>query len=339
MGIAFALLTLVVLSVVVLRIEGGRSAGVCREAAHSSVALTGVVPSRIHPGRLYASTGSGHLYVSSDGFHWKLQSRSVPGPLIGVAGKTADILLASGSRGLFASKTSGRTWEDWLCQTDVSAVAVGSSGRTIYVGGQEDVVGGTSSGGLFRTADAGEGWKHLQTLSSPNINAIATYGKTVLVATEAGGVDESLDSGQSFGWRTVGPASIGFPHGLQLTSFALVRVRRGVSAWAGTRLRGVWRMTNGGRSWRAVGLDGDYIDSLSATGAPTKRVYAVTARTLMGASIGARFVLVWSRIAAPRRDWSLAGSDLKPVVYAWGGNAILEHASGSERWTPLAAPP
>lgn len=155
--------------------------------------------------------------------------------------------------GLFTSDDKGHRWDRLrvapLTNGDVLALAIHPLHEGhLFVGGR---------GGLWKSLDGGGSWRPLSTPAGTRsaIRSIAvapTVPETIYISTDQEGVFRSPDGG-----RVWSPASQGLPEVLAggrvapIRSFTIDPTNASI-AYAGTELHGLYKTTDGGRSWVAI---------------------------------------------------------------------------------------
>jgi photosystem II stability/assembly factor-like uncharacterized protein len=173
--------------------------------------------------------------------------------------------------------------------------------------------------------------------------------ETVYVGTRGGGVFRSMNGGRS--WTSAGLA-LQFPLTLRGVGSLAVDPRSPNTVYAGvnsrwdggmTYYRKVWKTTNGGRTWRALGLKGDPV-AISPTGPPT--VYA------SAGGVGGKSRLF--RSTDDGRSWQPADRGL-PSTYLWalafdptapttvyaamGRRGVFASGDSGASWRPVSISP
>jgi hypothetical protein len=308
-------------------------------------AIDGVVASRAHRERIFVSAG-GRLFLSANrGRSWIATNDPAPGALVGAFGKTNDLLLAAGQRGLYASTDDGHSWKAWSCSMIVTSISGDPSGDVLFVAASTDFRTG-AGGGLYETRDRGRSWVRSTALPEGNLNVNAVLvdparDQTVYVATEAGGVLKSVDGARSFRWLSIGPPSPGLRRGAQVTVLAMNALSPR-TVWAGTRTSGVWIGQRAGEHWVPDGLTHRYVESLviepgshaayaSDSGtvqlgvSPIQkrpRGRAETVRTIAGRK--------WAVLDSLPGAWTLEVAT--DTAYAWRGRSIFSSQDHGRTW-------
>ena len=203
---------------------------------------------------LFAGTGEG-LFRSSDWSRtWrKLEGTAVGTHLDGLGAARALVLLMPqvwvGGEGVYVSEDFGDTW---LRRSETPGIRVLLPSR--YPQSDPTVFAGTGAG-LLRSRDAGKSFERTSLFGS-TIHRVEWPGPALVVACD-NGVLVSTDEGNSF----TGPGA-GLPPGpvraIVLSSyFAADPVM-----FAAPSSGGVYRSSDGGKTWRPSGLEGDTIGDL-----------------------------------------------------------------------------
>lgn len=162
------------------------------------------------------------------------------------------IIYVGTQRGLFVSDNAGQSWTELLIgnasRAALTVVAHPRDGQILFVGTRE---------GLWQTIDGGKAWSRVTVgLPSGHIPLAVAFCRNtprdVYLGTARHGIWRSFDGGAS--WV---PASGGLPEArsgngtVGITSL-LADPEDADVAYAGTRLSGLFKTTDGGRSWRVM---------------------------------------------------------------------------------------
>jgi photosystem II stability/assembly factor-like uncharacterized protein len=223
------------------------------------------------PNRIYRGSGLG-VFVSEDGGEtFAPASRGLPGVAAQtvVAGPGAVVHAGLVFGGVASSLDGGLTWRPGT-GGDVEFESIISLAADPSVAGR--VYAGSYTGRFFRSVDDGSTWEALgRRLPRATVWGIAADpGRPgrVVAATEVG-VYSSSSGGEQ--WRR---SSGGLPNtGVRTVAFAGLPGR---IAYAGLDRGGVFRSSDGGRSWRAAGLRRLTVLSLAVDPRDPDTVYAAT---------------------------------------------------------------
>lgn len=151
---------------------------------------------------LYAGSGNGHVWISQDGFSWRLAAiQGVAAPVSAIAeGVGESIFAATRGNGVYRSDDNGLTWRKMPILTnstlaeDAYSMIVNASSGVVFVG---------TFDGLYRSRNNGSSWERL--LNFPAISQKPTsmqiVGDILYVATDGNGVWRTLNNGDS--WEEV----------------------------------------------------------------------------------------------------------------------------------------
>lgn len=228
------------------------------------------------------------------------------------AAVTSLLLFAGNSQGLWRSSDWGASWQ----LLERGPLAGLGAARAIVPVGQRVFVGG--AGGLFVSDDFGTSFKRQSTLTEVHSLLTSRYPEADLTvfAGTAGGLMKSTDGGLTFQSTSVtgvvrqlawpGPTmAMAGESGLQFSDNGAVDVRPSAGlppgpvpalvlsgyfsadpvVFAGPQSGGLYRSTDGGRSFTAVGLEGRQVRDLAWLG---PLLYAVTDGGLYRSDDGAR---------------------------------------------------
>ncbi|MFC1565004.1 WD40/YVTN/BNR-like repeat-containing protein [candidate division KSB1 bacterium] len=203
--------------------------------------------------------------------------------------------------------------------TDIAVVEPVNKNYTIYVA--------TASGGVWKTVNEGTTWEPVfdQAISTsignvevapsnPDIVWVGTGEANIFRSSMAGaGVFKSTDAGKT--WRNMGltdtntiPRIVIHP-----ANPDIVYVAAGGHEWTKNEERGLYKTTNGGRTWEKI----FYVDDL--TGGNDLVMDPRDPNTL--------YLTTWQRV---RERWN----DPR-VEPGYSGSAIYKTTDGGENWTPI----
>jgi photosystem II stability/assembly factor-like uncharacterized protein len=273
---------------------------------------------------LFVGTGDG-LFRSSDWSHsWsRVQGRPSGAQLDGLGPARALLLLTTqvwvGGNGLYVSEDFGDTW---VARGETSGLRVVLPSR--WPQSDATVFAGTGAG-LLRSRDGGKRFEPTA-LFGTTVNRIEWPGPALVVACDKG-VLVSDDEGKSF----VGPGA-GLPaspvRAIVLSSFYAADPVMFAAPASG----GVFRSSDGGKSWKPSGLEGETVGDLVWLG---PFLYAAAAKGFFRSQDAGA---TWMRLAeSPGRPSRL----LFPLAPAAGLEAFLATDQGlfhtrdaGEHWEP-----
>ncbi|MBX3043299.1 MAG: T9SS type A sorting domain-containing protein [Candidatus Kapabacteria bacterium] len=220
---------------------------------------------------IYIGTRGGGIYYSSDmGISWEVKKEELTDKAdstvysIDIEGEN---IVAGTEKGIFLSTDSG---ENWIRKFPFGkAVAVKFNNNKIYAGfysypmdiqissDMGDTWESKTNGILFKsTAMNGE-----KEYWGKNILSLAVIDKNIIVGTEYDGILVSIDEGEYFEGKTFNDKNAN----LLLLSGENIFISsdrpNSFQAWGG----GIYRSTNMGNSWKAVGFQGRYHSIWSMT--------------------------------------------------------------------------
>ncbi len=198
-------------------------------------------------GVIYAGTSTTGIFTSSDnGKTWRAASNGLGNLVINALATAGGNVLAATNNSVYRSSDGGQNWT-------ITAVGRNQVVRALEV--RNGVVFTNGAGSVYRSTDQGQSWELRGLIpNTPTVLALATLGETLFAGTSRG-VFRSTDQGQT--WTAV---STGLPNNA-LPNVLSLGVNNGV-LYAGTSfyrdtasqaLPQVYRSTDNGQSWAAVG--------------------------------------------------------------------------------------
>jgi uncharacterized protein (TIGR03437 family) len=186
---------------------------------------------------VFAGTFNG-VYVSADrGKTWKAANKGLPtpSPVSAMAVSGSGVLAATNFSGIYRSSDDGQNWsrvENNLPQlTSITSFAV--SGATVFAA--------TFGDGVYRSTDGGQSWSPVSAnQGSFFVNSLLVFGDSLLAGAE-GGLFVLPANGQ------IGD----LPSPVLETSIKALATN-GATIYAGSGEGGVFRSTDGGKSWAAA---------------------------------------------------------------------------------------
>ncbi|HEY6159412.1 MAG TPA: hypothetical protein VIV88_18345, partial [Gemmatimonadales bacterium] len=234
---------------------------------------------------------------------------------VGVPGHPHLLYIGVNNGGVWRSRDYGRTWTpifDDQPTGSVGAIAVAPSDpRIIYVGSGEGLQRPDLSvgDGVFKSTDGGASWRHVGLADGlqipaivvdprdPNRVFVAVLGQPYGPSVERG-VYRSLDGGAT--WQKVldrdentGAVDLAFDPANSQTVFAVLWAARQApweigSSWTLSASNGLYRSTDGGTTWRQIGVglpgaaEGLGRIGLATSQSAPARMYAVVGATKGG---------------------------------------------------------
>jgi photosystem II stability/assembly factor-like uncharacterized protein len=323
--------------------------------------LTDVVVSPGARGRILASSPDGVFSSTDGGNSWKLAR---VGPIEALASLGPDAWAAGGPRGILRADSAGKGWTEsnaGLAAASVFSLAALDGPRTVLVAG--------TAHGILRL-DEGKPWTRL--LGTPDASefySVVSSSADLLVGS-SGEIGRSFGLDGSWSWLpapavfglTVDPARPG--RAFAATRGATLRSEDGGLTWqasaeglsrtfplqlavdladasivyAATAGSGVFRSTNGGRSWKPYGPELSRAIVRCVAGDSISRLYAGTDRGVFASPAGARS---WSALAGglPRSPvYALLVDPESPGrLFAGTGEGLFFTRNAGETWLPIAA--
>lgn len=326
----------------VLRSDDGGASWTRRSQGMTSLAASLLAIDPEDPDRLWTTVGTTLFRSGNRGTRWARATSPSGDPLAQLAAGASRALFAAvlfqiphgaAAHGLWKTADDGASWSQVLdiLSLDVRQIRVAPSDpSTIYAEGL-GLAAGTSR--LYRSTDDGETWEP-RSSGPPNLFcgsgdlAVAPSSAAVLYLASAqfdatshcqGGVSRSDDGG-----ATRVPADAGLP-GVD-GGIAALAVDPGDPnvVWAATVGFGVWKSTDGGRSWGPSGteLAGESIFVLLASAVPG-RLYTVLGDSVLRSDDGGATWQSWSRGLRVQSISALAADPDDPRrIYAVTSNGV-----------------
>lgn len=193
------------------------------------------------------------LIVRSSGTIFDSSSISGTPTTLGIA-SASTVCIGTGNGQVWRTTNSGSTWTS----TSVSSTTPSVQG-IVFFDANRGILIGQPAGNVWRlcrTSDGGASWQAAETLPPPiggeqtSHHAIATLGDTIWIGTTAGRMLRSTDRGASWTVATVTPAGeiLSTTFSRSALGYCLVRPSSGTERYS------VFRTTDGGLSWTAVGM-------------------------------------------------------------------------------------
>ena len=151
---------------------------------------------------LYAGSGNGHVWVSQNGFGWRLAAiQDAVTPVAAIAeGLGESIFAATLGNGVYRSDDNGLTWRKMVLEANNANAEVAYS---MIVDASGIMFVGTFDG-LYRSRNNGSSWERLRTfpiLVGKPLTSMQIVGGILYVATDGKGIWRTLDNGDS--WEEV----------------------------------------------------------------------------------------------------------------------------------------
>jgi photosystem II stability/assembly factor-like uncharacterized protein len=196
----------------------------------------------------------------------------------------------------------------------VSAIAVTPNGRLLYAGTSSNPNGP----GIWKSADSGKHWRlvgpspggdvPLLVIDPKNPRILYTWTQGVFKSTDGGTTWHKLDVGGAVDTLAIDP-------------------RNPQNVYAGAGFSGaVLKSTNGGASWRIVGLAGEDVEALAIDPKDAQPIYAGTLDGIFRSQNAGR---TWRAFALQGQEvWALGIASTGRVLYAGTNDSVLRVRSG-----------
>jgi hypothetical protein len=285
--------------------------------AHMFTTVLGIDP-RTHA--VYAGMGfPGGLYRSVDGgAHWDalgLAPKSVSGLVF-----DAHVLYAGTyPDGVYKSNDGGSSWR---------SISTGLAGSAVYSLAQSaDALYAGTGDGVFKSVDGGESWRAEFVGSAAGrltVFRLAVDSRTVYAAT-AGGIYANRDGN----WH---PANAGLA-ATNVTAL-IVDAHAHRTVYAGTSDEGLFKSTNGGRSWRLL-IPRSEINGVTALAVDGMTVHAGTWSGLLTSMNGG---VTWRSPSTGLPSNVIAVAHAPGTLYvATQHRGLFASGDGGKTWRPVLA--
>lgn len=296
---------------------------------------------------VYAGSGNGVFKSTNAGESWRAVNVGLTERYVfdlAIDQHRPATLYAATDEGVFKSQNGAGSWRktsmppgvegrDWA----VSLALHPRNPQVIYAGTDDRV---------YRSGDAGASWRKVKTARRVYAIVLDPKQPATVYAGSGGGVFKSTDAGRSWKARNVGLFPNETPDGHSLAegfvSAIVVNSRHPQTLYLGCQ-RGVWKSTDGARTWRRIrsaGLGG-LVSSLAIDPERPQTLYAENkVPGLFKTTNGGRR---WSRIGPPGSGNVLALT-LDPTnpdtIYAGmsAGAKAFKSTDGGRTWSALAIP-
>ena len=204
-----------------------------------------------NPQIVYAASGSGVFKSTDGGASWRAASAGLTEQYVfdlAIDQHRPATLYAATESGVFKSANGGGSWHK-TSMPDVDTVSLAlhpRNSQVIYAGTDDDV---------YKSGDAGASWQKVKTARRVCTIVIDPKQPATVYAGSGGGVFKSTDAGRSWKARNVGLFPNETPDGHSLAegfvSAIVVNSRHPQTLYLGCQ-RGVWKSTDGARTWRRL---------------------------------------------------------------------------------------
>jgi len=305
--------------------------------------------SALNPQVVYAGTEKGVFKSTDAGKSWRPVNAGLTDSYVfdlAIDQRHPAILFAGTGRSVFKSTNGGTSWRK-TSLSNVSAVALALHPRN------PRVIYAATDDGVYKSGDAGATWRRVKTAPRVFALVIDPQRPATVYAGSGAGVFKSTDAGRT--WKAMSRGL--FPRGSAsvnerlegFVSAMVVDPQRPQTLFLGSE-RGVFRSTDGARTWRPAnaGLTGRgsapwyYVGSLAIDPSAPNTLYTGTSVSdgLFKTVDGGRH---WTAIGPPGRG-SVSALTLDPTdpetIYAGmsAGAKAFKSTDGGHTWTALPIP-
>jgi photosystem II stability/assembly factor-like uncharacterized protein len=331
--------------------------------------LRSLVADPFVPGKLYAGTDRGGVYVSLDGgASWVSQSRGMrtmvrPVDIVVDPVDRRKLFVAGGRNGGFLSRDDGTTWTQLTGAPEWYSFAVDPTNPQVVLAG----VGGNNAPSVLRSSDGGRTWTAVFTLpsilagkgggptrfpalafspSNPQVayaggwESIGAGGTRLLTSSDSGRTWTSLVDQPVYGPRQ----PVGVTHiAVHPTRSEVLFAAGDMPGADGTVQAALWRSVDGGQTWEIVvrgdqpGPNSTFTDVVLDPHDPDV-VYAASGSQVLKSADGG---VTWQVLRERKQGQGsrLALDPLHPqLVYSAGIGELAESTNGGATWTDLPMP-
>jgi photosystem II stability/assembly factor-like uncharacterized protein len=292
----------------------------------------------ITPGGHLLAGGDEGVFLSADnGTNWTAANTGLTNISVSSFIVNGTNLFAGTGGGVFLSTNGGTSWaevDSGLTNTGVLALAI--SGTHLFAGTYR---------GVFASSDNGNGWSSTELRDThgriPVIKALAASSSGLVFAGSDGALFRSADNGSSWSpvfTRLTSELSTDFLS-LAVNSSGYIFAGIGTRGFTSSELGGVFRSTDGGRSWSRVGLGG--YDVIALVINSSGRIFAATPTRGNTLSREGMFVSTDNGISWNKVDLdgvlSLA-LNKNADIFAGSYNGVYRSTDDGKSWTAITSP-
>ena len=333
------------IAVCVVSAQGGVERGTSHGPSPRGFSAFAVDPRDAHV--VYAGSGNGIFKSTDAGESWQAVNVGLTERYVldlAIDQHRPATLYAATEGGVFKSQNGGGSWRQ-------TSMPPGIEGRDAVVSlalhprNPQVIYAGTDDR-VYKSGDAGASWQKVLTARRVYAIVIDPKQPSTVYAGSGGGVFKSTDAGRSWQARNVGLFPNETPNGHNLAEgfvhAIVVNARHSQTLYLGSQ-RGVYKSTDGARTWRRIrsaGLGG-VVSSLAIDPEQPQTLYAENkVPGLFKTTNGGRR---WSRIGPPGSG-SVQALALDPTdpetIYAgmFYGAKAFKSTDGGRTWSALAIP-
>jgi photosystem II stability/assembly factor-like uncharacterized protein len=295
-----------------------------------------------NPHIVYAGSGRGIFKSSDGGGSWRAVNVGLTDPYafdLAIDQHHPATLYAATGSGVFKSTNAARSWRP-TTMPSIATIALALHPRNPQV-----IYAGTDNG-VYKSGDAGASWQKVKTARRVFTIVLDPKQPATVYAGSGGGVFKSTDAGRSWEARNVGLFPNETPDGHSLAegfvSAIVVNSRHSQTLYLGCN-RGVFKSTDGARTWRPVSPGfGGLVGSLAIDPEKPQTLYTGTHQRpgLLKTTNGGRR---W-RATGPPGDGNVLALTVDPTdpetIYAgmFDGAKAFKSVDEGRSWSALSIP-